>query len=97
MQSMLLMNLESRPVVFEDIGRQVLATGHRVRPEEFMEKIRAVKAEDIQRIASRMLRSKPSVAALGDLRKLPEYRSIESALLSRDGKLPRRGTFSLFH
>ena len=26
---MLLMNLESRPVVFEDIGRQVLANAHR--------------------------------------------------------------------
>jgi len=97
LQSMLLMNLESRPVVFEDIGRQVLSTGHRKRPEEFMEKIRAIKAEDIQRVASRMLRSKPSVAALGDFRKLPEYRAIESALVSRDGKLPRRGRFSVFH
>ena len=93
---MLLMNLESRPVVFEDIGRQVLATGERKRPEEFMEKIRAIKAEDIQRIASRMLRSKPSVAALGDLRKLPNFKEIESALSSRDGKLPRRGRFSVF-
>lgn len=42
---MLLINLESRPVVFEDIGRQVLATGERKRPEEFMEKIRAIKAD----------------------------------------------------
>ncbi|KAF4529979.1 hypothetical protein B566_EDAN015748 [Ephemera danica] len=40
LQSMLLMNLESRPVVFEDIGRQVLATGMRKRPEQFMEEIR---------------------------------------------------------
>lgn len=36
---MLLMNLESRPVVFEDIGRQVLATGFRRRPEYFIEQI----------------------------------------------------------
>lgn len=36
---MLLMNLESRPVVFEDIGRQVLATGHRKRPQYFIEEI----------------------------------------------------------
>ena len=47
---MLLMNLESRPVVFEDIGRQVLATGHRKRPEEFMEKIRAIRADDIRQV-----------------------------------------------
>jgi len=94
---MLLMNLESRPVVFEDIGRQVLATGIRKRPEEFMEKIRAIKAEDIQWVASRMLRSIPSVAALGNLKRLPDYQSIKSALSSRDGKLPRKGRFSVFH
>lgn len=39
LQSMLLMNLEARPVIFEDIGRQVLATGERKRPEYFMEQI----------------------------------------------------------
>lgn len=36
LQSMLLMNLEARPVVFEDVGRQVLATGRRKKPEEFI-------------------------------------------------------------
>lgn len=36
---MLLMNLESRPVVFEDIARQVLATGHRKRPQYFIDEI----------------------------------------------------------
>lgn len=39
LQSMLLMNLEARPVVFEDIGRQVLATGHRKNPEHFIQQI----------------------------------------------------------
>lgn len=39
LQSMLLMNLEARPVVFEDIGRQVLATGERKRPEYFIAEI----------------------------------------------------------
>jgi processing peptidase subunit alpha len=67
---MLLMNLESRPVVFEDIARQVLATGKRKQTEEFIDKIRSITAEDIQRVASRMLKTKPSVAALGDLRRL---------------------------
>lgn len=33
------MNLEQRPVVFEDIGRQVLATGFRRRPEYFIQEI----------------------------------------------------------
>ena len=39
LQSMLLMNLEARPIVFEDIARQVLTTGHRKRPEHFIEEI----------------------------------------------------------
>lgn len=39
LQSVLLMNLEARPVVFEDIGRQVLVTGIRKKPEHFMEAI----------------------------------------------------------
>lgn len=39
LQSMLLMNLEARPVVFEDIARQVLATGSRRPPEFFIGEI----------------------------------------------------------
>lgn len=39
LQSMLLMNLEARPVVFEDIGRQVLASGQRRQPEYFIGEI----------------------------------------------------------
>ena len=39
LQSMLMMNLEARPVVFEDIGRQVLATDERKEPQEFCQMI----------------------------------------------------------
>ena len=39
LQSMLMMNLEARPVVFEDIGRQVLATNERKEPQEFCQMI----------------------------------------------------------
>lgn len=34
LKSMLMMNLESRPVIFEDVGRQVLSTGKRKLPHE---------------------------------------------------------------
>lgn len=36
---MLLMNLESRAVVFEDVARQVLATNHRKPPQYFIDAI----------------------------------------------------------
>ena len=64
---MLLMNLESRPVVFEDVARQVLTSGARKESTYYIGAIERVTSQDIQRVARRMLRSKPSVAALGTL------------------------------
>ncbi|KAG8518639.1 Mitochondrial-processing peptidase subunit alpha, partial [Galemys pyrenaicus] len=87
--SMLMMNLESRPVIFEDVGRQVLATRSRKLPHELCALIRGVRPEDVRRVASAMLRGKPAVAALGDLTDLPSYEHIQEALASKDGRLPR--------
>ncbi|VEL22605.1 unnamed protein product [Protopolystoma xenopodis] len=39
LESLLLMNLEMRPVMFEDIARQVLATGKRRQPQHWIEEI----------------------------------------------------------
>lgn len=39
LKSMLMMNLESRPVIFEDVGRQVLSTGKRKLPHELCDLI----------------------------------------------------------
>ncbi|TDG48949.1 hypothetical protein AWZ03_004633 [Drosophila navojoa] len=94
LQSMLLMNLESRPVVFEDVGRQVLVTGYRKRPEHFINEIEKVTAADIQRVAQRLLNSVPSVAARGDIQNLPELKDITNALNSSGRSLGRR--LSLF-
>ncbi|XP_078498039.1 mitochondrial-processing peptidase subunit alpha isoform X2 [Lissotriton helveticus] len=94
LKSMLMMNLESRPVIFEDVGRQVLATGGRKLPDELCNLISLVTSGDITRVATKMLRNKPAVAALGDLTELPDYDHIQTALTSRDGKLPR--TYRLF-
>ncbi|KAF7237245.1 Mitochondrial-processing peptidase subunit alpha [Varanus komodoensis] len=89
LQSMLMMNLEARPVIFEDVGRQVLATGMRKLPHELCALIGKVSANDIKRVVIKMLRNKPAVAALGDLSELPSYEHIQAALASKDGRLPR--------
>uniref|UniRef100_A0A8C6UH14 Mitochondrial-processing peptidase subunit alpha n=1 Tax=Neogobius melanostomus TaxID=47308 RepID=A0A8C6UH14_9GOBI len=89
LKSMLMMNLESRPVIFEDVGRQVLSTGKRKLPHELCALISNVTARDIKRVTTKMLRSKPAVAALGDLTELPSYEHIQAALSSKDGRLPR--------
>jgi len=86
LQSMLLMNLESRPVVFEDIGRQVLATKHRKRPSYFIDQIEKVTEEDIINVAKRLLNSQPSIAARGDLRKMPSLDYIQSGFVNAEGK-----------
>ena len=89
LKSMLMMNLESRPVIFEDVGRQVLATNTRKLPHELCALISKVKSTDIKRVVTKMLHKKPAVAALGDLTDLPTYEHIQEALSSKDGRLPR--------
>eukprot|EP00099_Drosophila_melanogaster_P019101 NP_610333.1 uncharacterized protein Dmel_CG8728 [Drosophila melanogaster] len=95
LQSMLLMNLESRPVVFEDVGRQVLVTGQRKRPQHFIKEIESVTAADIQRVAQRLLSSPPSVAARGDIHNLPEMSHITNAV-SGSGRTGLGRRLSLF-
>ena len=94
LKSMLLMNLEARPVMFEDIGRQVLANGQRKPPQYFIDKIDRVTEDDIKRVINKMLKSRASVAALGDIKQLPPLEDIETALNSKDGRIPKR--FTLF-
>ncbi|CAK8674290.1 unnamed protein product [Clavelina lepadiformis] len=94
LQSMLMMNLEARPVIFEDVGRQILATGERKLPQLLCDLIEKVSNDDIVRISQHMLHSRPAVAAMGELRRLPTYNEVENALLSRDGKLKKK--FGLF-
>ena len=65
LQSMLLMNLEQRPVLFEDIGRQVLSVGKRKNAAFYIDAIDKITEEDMHRAAQRMLRTRASIAALG--------------------------------
>ncbi|XP_005089371.2 mitochondrial-processing peptidase subunit alpha [Aplysia californica] len=96
LQSMLMMNLEVRPVVFEDIGRQVLAGSGRRTPQFYYDQIASITERDVQRVATRMLKSKLSLAAYGSLSELPSFEDMEAALASRDGRLPSKKSFSLF-
>lgn len=78
--SMLWLNLEMRPIVFEDIARQVLSTGFRRQPKQLIEKIEAVSEQDIKNVAVKMLKSNPTVACLGDLRNMPSFDYIKSSI-----------------
>lgn len=81
--SMLWLNLEMRPIIFEDIARQVLSTGSRRQPKQLIEKIESVTEDDIRRVAAKMLKTNPSVACLGDLKNLPPIQYIKERLAQR--------------
>lgn len=93
LQSMLLMNLESKPVIFEDMARQVLANNERKTAQFFIDEIDKIAEDDIRRIADKMLKSKISVAALGEVSQFPGEKEIEQKLISKDNFLGKR--FSL--
>lgn len=86
LRSHLMMNLEVRPVLFEDMVRQVLGHGERKQPEEYAQRIEKVTNEDIMRVTERLLASKPSLVGYGDIQKLGDYRQLDQALAKRDLK-----------
>jgi len=73
LKSSLLMNLESRAILFEDIGRQVLTYGERTPPETLVAQIEAVTAADLVGVAKAMLKMPPSIAVYGDTTAVPRY------------------------
>ena len=73
LKSSLLMNLESRPILFEDIGRQVLTYGARTPASELVQQIESVTAADLNKVATKLLSTPPSVVVYGDTTCVPRY------------------------
>ena len=78
LQCNVLTQLESRLILFEDMGRQVLTYGKREASQETVRKIQAVTAEDIQRLAQEMLQQPVTIAATGKyLDAVPTQQQVE--------------------
>ncbi|KAL8208443.1 hypothetical protein R6Q57_007855 [Mikania cordata] len=75
-KSAILMNLESRMVASEDIGRQILTYGERKPVESFLKAIDEVSAKDITSIVAKLLSSPLTLASHGDVINLPTYDSV---------------------
>ena len=58
LKSSLLMNLESKLVELEDMGRQIQLNGHKTPVEEMISKIEAVTPEDLKRVAETVFTGK---------------------------------------
>ncbi|KAJ1287237.1 hypothetical protein BS78_03G415600 [Paspalum vaginatum] len=71
--SSVLMNLESRVIVAEDIGRQLLTYGCRKPIDHFLQCMDEITLDDIAAFARKMLSSKPTLVSWGDVDKVPPY------------------------
>lgn len=65
LKSSLLMNLESRMVQLEDLGRQVQVHGKKTGIDEMLANIDKVDVEELRRVASRVVRGAVSVSSGG--------------------------------
>ncbi|KAG0465406.1 hypothetical protein HPP92_019570 [Vanilla planifolia] len=75
-KSAVLMNLESRMVASEDIGRQILTYGERKPIEHFLKAVDEVTVEDIASLAERIISSPLTMASWGDVLHVPSYESV---------------------
>ncbi|KAI4386987.1 hypothetical protein MLD38_004856 [Melastoma candidum] len=75
-KSAVLMNLESRMIVSEDIGRQVLTFGERKPIEYFLKDVEKITVDDITNVARKMLSSPLTMASYGDVIHVPGYESV---------------------
>ncbi len=74
--SSVLMNLESRAVVAEDIGRQVLTYGERKAPSVFLAEVARLTPADLAAAVTKLLKTPPSLAVVGDAAAMPRYEAI---------------------
>jgi len=76
LKSSIFMHLETRSLLLEDIGRQVLAYNKVETAQELCARVDQVSSSDLQRVANRLLKSQPSLAVYGDTSSLPHYDAI---------------------
>jgi mitochondrial-processing peptidase subunit alpha len=77
LKSNLAMQLELRPMLLEDMGRQILTYNKVQSAQEVQALIDQVTEADVQRIARQMMSAPVSLAAYGDLTNLPNYSQFE--------------------
>jgi len=88
LKSQLMMQLESRIVVCEDIARQYATYGKRDLPEKTCEKIESVTAADIKKMVRTMLRQPPAIACIGeDVSQLPTYEQLKEFTMKKTAEV----------
>ena len=75
-----LMSLESTSSRAERMARHLMVYGRIMPVNEMSQHIDAVSADDVRRVAGRLLQSQPTIAAMGPVRGLADYTSLQTAL-----------------
>uniref|UniRef100_K3ZDH8 ATP-dependent 6-phosphofructokinase n=3 Tax=Setaria TaxID=4554 RepID=K3ZDH8_SETIT len=82
-KSAVLMNLESRSIASEDIGRQVLTYGERKPIEYFLKTVEEITLNDISSTAKKIMSSPLTMASWGDVIHVPSYESVSRKFHSK--------------
>ncbi|QCE09013.1 mitochondrial-processing peptidase subunit alpha-like [Vigna unguiculata] len=77
-KSAVLMNLESRMIASEDIGRQILTYGERKPIEQFLKEVDSITLNDISKFSQKIISSPLTMASCGDVMNVPSYESVSS-------------------
>jgi len=80
LKASILMSLESTSSRCEQLARQVLVYGHPVTTQEVVDRIEAIDAAAIARVARRIFVQNPTIAAIGPLGKLEDHASMVARL-----------------
>jgi predicted Zn-dependent peptidase len=80
LRASVLMSLESTGSRCEQLARQIQVHGRPITPEETKAKVAAVTIDEVQRAASMIFHSRPTLAALGPAGKVPGLPSIAEKL-----------------
>ncbi|XP_078438733.1 mitochondrial-processing peptidase subunit alpha-like [Wolffia australiana] len=82
-KSAVLMNLESRMVAAEDIGRQILTYGERKPIEHFLKAVEEVTLKDIAAMSEKLISSPLTMASWGDVIHVPSYEAVSQKFLAK--------------
>ncbi|KMZ75037.1 Mitochondrial-processing peptidase subunit alpha [Zostera marina] len=77
-KSEILMNLESRVIVADDIGRQILTSGERKPIEHFLKALDEVSLDDITKYANKLISSPLTMASWGNIGNVPRYDTVQT-------------------
>ncbi|CAL4978345.1 unnamed protein product [Urochloa decumbens] len=82
-KSAILVNLESKASLTEDMGRQVLAFGERKPVEHLLKAVDGVTLKDVTTVAEKIISSPLTMASHGNVLNMPTYESVSGKFSSK--------------